>query len=95
MHFSGCSFAAPLSMKNAFHCISGILGAPWSRCGAACLLPGGPSDKGHFGVMAQLRGMGTGNTPPHSPLCSSIDPSVLTLKTGQVLAIILKITDLK
>lgn len=28
IHFSGCSFAAPLGMKNALNRISGILGAP-------------------------------------------------------------------
>lgn len=42
-----------------------------------------------------VRGLGTGNAPPHRPLCSSFDPSVPPLKTGQVFAIILKTTDLK
>lgn len=36
---------------------------PWSSVSPAW----SPSDKGHSGVMAQLRGMGTGNAPPHSP----------------------------
>lgn len=69
--------------------------------GAACLLPGGPSDKGHFGIMVPavgsggVGGLGTGNAPPHRPLCSSFGPSILPLKAGQVFAIILKTTDLK
>lgn len=54
MHFSGYSFAAPLGMKNAFHCVSGILGAPWSRCWSSL----SPSDRGHCGVMAPAQGDG-------------------------------------